>query len=73
MDIDFYLFFSENLFVICHLKDDVVTTLCIAYLVLIIPNINLFNPNSFSSLENILNMFKAKEALVAKWIHFWGI
>jgi len=62
--------FSKNQFVISYLKYAVVTTLCIAYLVLIIPNIHLFNPKSFSTLENILNMFKAKEALVAAWIHF---
>ncbi|MGH1338064.1 MAG: ABA4-like family protein [Aureispira sp.] len=48
----------------------VVVVLSLVYAYLLLPTLMSFDPNSFSSLENVKSLFQDDRALTAGWVHY---
>lgn len=48
----------------------IVIVLAVIYSFLILKDIGNFNPDSFSSLENVMQLFQNEDAVAAGWMHY---
>ena len=48
----------------------IIVLLAVFYAFLVLKDISSFNPDSFSTLENVMKLFQNEQAVLAGWVHY---
>ncbi len=62
--------FPKNKYTLLTAKYGIITLLSLCYAFLVVPGLIHFNPDSFSTLQNVKNLFSQDKILTAGWIHY---
>ncbi len=64
------IFFHPKKYVLLVLQYGIITLLAITYVFLVVPTLSEFEPDSFSTLQNVKGLFLKDEMVTAGWLHY---